>query len=523
MLNVSNDFLTAIKASSRRLAAKVFIQWDYPFFANGAAYTSNYAIQNESEISDGITEKVYNKIGLQSTAFTNVNLSIVPAFTLTIKYISAVSSTNINFIFDTVNKYPINMGIVLKKANVTVLTQTNINCGNYIYSFPMSPPTEFDEMAITINEWSASGYVKIFSVLPVFSSVFNSEDIISMRVNESIVNGNTISLCSVNSSSLDLILNNDSKLFSPGSSFYNAYMIPNRKIMPYIGVWTGSQFEFCPMGIYYSDKWSLDDKGVAMTVTGLDIISLLDDIPFKSAYDFAMYTPTLKEVIEEQISNTNFYLNYTISNLAFNNYYGFTDGIPEMLDTARNTIFYASEAICGYFHCKKDGNIIVDNLYNVTCPPEDIQFYTLENIYRQNSKNINSASVNSIIITPYYQPDSTIDTFEFALSSGNVANSGKILFEINNNPFIAFLVTAEDDTQLHILSLDIITPLNKNMFEMEWQGNPANEIYDIIGADNSDPAGVDGTDGYNTILIYSNEYVYNGGLTCKTRGRLYAN
>lgn len=516
MLNVSSGFNAACKAPSREWDCKVFMQWEFPFvdtettslpakvtFANVTENTAGGSIKEQ--IINGITEKVYNQFGFLSTDLSDGsgNFAIEKQIAVNwneykkIRYVTIVGKDG---------EYPVDFTIRVRKIGIVNTYNTVHHMSSESAVFDLGAEYEGNSLSVLITKWSVpNAAIKLLQLSPSRLTTFTKDNIISMTVDESIENSGEVIAGSVQASSLNLILDNSNKDFnkSDSNSLYGKYMLPNRKIKPFLGVKVNGIFEYVPMGVFFSEEWIPSETEV--TVTGLDYLSQFDNEQFATTLN-GLNEQSFISVISEQLNNAGL--------SGFYNLTSFTGTTLQTTSTVRwngsflgNTIrdmlFYLSEFCVGFLNTgRSSGKIYLHQLYQVTPAPNfDID---KDNIFKIISANLTGHTTNFITIR---LDGLVIRTFSIPTE---IASNGKIEYKIDDNPYCSTGVEAEQ-TKNFLSDLNDTVKFKSDVVTLEWQGNPALVINDNL----------EYYDGILTtyLVIYSQKFEFNGGLKCTMTGR----
>jgi len=523
MLPVSNAFLTAIKAPSRQLDAKVFMQLETSFLMHSSPPSGYGKIQfyNCTEAWDskgyqlinGVTKKIFEEVGFTSVETSDFyGVFIVSSYlypTIAVRF-PAMYVNKIRFVCDPTGGYPVDFDVAIATAgvgNAKLITFTN----NTVADRTIDLGGSFlgDHIYIVVRQWSKGNVpIKFLEFTPCLIIELTKNEIISMKIEETISNGEELTIGSVAAKSLSLVIDDTAKNFYPDNptSLYGKYMLPNVKIMPYIGVWTGTQFEYANMGVYYADKWEVAENDLSVTVTGLDIIAQIDNLNFTTVYLYGVGTN--QQIFDEQM--THLKLNLTADYAVYQSFPNTgLPSLPVFKGNSRDFLLYFNEL--GTFCLRKERK---ESITSTTGPGENLSLtsafdilggikeITFENMYKKGKSNKIKSGINTLLI------DIT-DGTQYCTAP---PNEPTITHHVVNNPFI------RDTTWAQRFATEVgnrFYGFNK-FIEIEWQGNPGWELQDAVMIWN-DAAKTSSVQG----LIFSQTFEYDGGLVCTTIAQIF--
>ena len=285
MLNVSNDFLTAIKADENRTDALAIVDFgpelDYPFATVVASSTAVgfYADQ----ICDGIMtylDKAYTGnyipsvfndpiVGWKGTQVSDASGSLASSEIITITY-DELTHGNF-FVVGTEDNYPVDFTIEVFDTGWTTIATVTGNT-DYLYALKTSNYT-FTKVRITITKISlgAGNYAQLMEAGAVLNICFTSDEMNYVNVLEEAFSDNSpIGSPSANTVALSLY-NDGTYVLSNTSSYLYGLMRPGRRIRPYVGVEVSDDtFECVPLGVFWSEDWIVEKKATEFVLNGFD-------------------------------------------------------------------------------------------------------------------------------------------------------------------------------------------------------------------------------------------------------------
>jgi hypothetical protein len=277
------------------IESPTYIWWDWGNFSwdshlRAEELTDNQkgALSQQLSYQDGTFRRFGGAIAGFSCATFTGSLSAVapvnyyPTFSVTF---SPRSVTSVKAVFDNkLNEWGVDFDIELIDSNGVVQHTSNVTGNTSVkYNEIISEETDIVESRLTIYEWNTPGTkAKVIETFTSYSQTYESDELFSTSIYEETgPKDGTKPIGNVSSNSCNLsILNTNSKFDNENSSSPLAgNVIKNRRL-----TLTGSLFlpdsgiyEDIPLGVYYSQKWVIDNNKMQAKVNGLDIVSIMND------------------------------------------------------------------------------------------------------------------------------------------------------------------------------------------------------------------------------------------------------
>jgi len=207
-------------------------------------------------------------------------------------------------------EYPVDFNIYLYDAS-DVLLHTEITTGNIsvIWNTTITKVSNVKKMVLEIIKWSHDGrQAKILEFFTNMSETYEGDDLfnISLLEERDISNG-SLPIGNISSNELDISLFNRDRKFDAGNIDSKLYQMvkPNRRVRAWLGLVTGevrlamlgmaskrvsgSVAEWIPLGVFYTQDWTVPEDDVTADTTAHDRLQLLDDT-YYSADEFLQDT-----------------------------------------------------------------------------------------------------------------------------------------------------------------------------------------------------------------------------------------
>lgn len=281
MLDVTNEFHIAMKASNRKVYGRIQIDYTDPYLdqsinveTNGDANTSypnhvadgiespkaKYASLDGSWLLDDTfalaptpSESRVNQMGWWGNKLSGVNgVFATPYPTLTALFFARPVG-NLKVVGDDKrNEYPVNFTITLLDSSDTVLYQEIVTGNDEIkWSKNIEQVTNISKMQLEISRWSeANRQVKILEFFTSIQEVYEDNDIVSLSLlEEKEVSHGSLPIGNISSNEIELQLNNSTRKFDSGNkdSHLHGLIRPNRRIKPELAVDVEHEQAWCEL------------------------------------------------------------------------------------------------------------------------------------------------------------------------------------------------------------------------------------------------------------------------------------
>lgn len=331
---VSEDLVEAFAAPSRQVGARVVIDFTGQFENRSVEFSSGQKndISRMAELKDGsggmsckyavldgwwtlgsgfaLAHDTSGHIGFISAACSGSDGTFAPPVTITATFATAQALSCITVIGDDMRgEYPVDF--TLRFYGGQMLIKSHFVTGNSRVRalFEGLDVTGCTRAELEIARWSrVNTPAKIAGVAFSPIAVFD-ENIIRLRTVESDGAGSGLITGSVASRSLELMAaDNGGRMSVLSGGELSRYILPNRRVRLYWGAKTGGVMTYTPAGVFYTDGWEIDETGPVVKLSAMDILALLDDIPFE---DRMTYPCPLNKLVQNVFAQAN--MNITLS------------------------------------------------------------------------------------------------------------------------------------------------------------------------------------------------------------------
>lgn len=331
---VSQALLEAFGAPSRQVGARAVIDFTGQFESRSAEFSSSQAkaISRMSELGDGsggmsckyalldgrwvlgggfgLAHHTAGHIGFISEACSRQNGEFSPSLLITVSFDAPQKLSCITIIADDMREeYPVDFE--LKFFNGKTLMASRAVTGNSCVralaeGLQVSGCTSIH---LAVYRWSHADTPAKLAGIAFSPIAVYDKDLIHVRLVESDGAGSGIVTGSVASRSVEFTAaDNSGRLSALSQGELSGYLLPNRRVRIYWGAKVDGVISYTLAGVFYTDGWEAEETGPVVRLSGMDILSLLDDIPFA---DRITYPCTLRRLAEDIFAQAD--MNLTVS------------------------------------------------------------------------------------------------------------------------------------------------------------------------------------------------------------------
>ena len=296
MLNVTQQFKDAVKASSRQLEGAVRLHFlGVPVAEATATASTQYSsstppsqvcngrFRSNSHTSAGYLPAIFaeEQKGWRGALEANVSGVLPQAETLTVDYSAPVKGTNY-WVVGIPGYYPVNFTVERKVNDVWETIADVINNVETIRYFTAS--SEYVQATrLTITRISPSkGNARIMQFGLITSVMFEGHDLVSLHLLEEAGTFDDGPLLGVTSNECAAILTNELKWFTPRnrSSPFFSLVGANLLFEAYVGVTTATQLvEYVPLGTFKAGDWTTPANTLEASFIGHDQMQDIFSVP----------------------------------------------------------------------------------------------------------------------------------------------------------------------------------------------------------------------------------------------------
>ncbi len=384
MLSVSSDFLTAIRANTRKLDAYIMINFADAFLDPSFEYAvnnvcnidlSNQLINSKKVASykylscDGSCSldesyhpapATYEDAKKYEFGYWSLSLSESDGTFLIEPEISILYSeraiSGLQIYFDEKRgEYAKDFDIKFYDKNddlietIEITDNTDINA-NISFDLVLNSV----KYVLVIKKWSEGGRnAKIFETTPSLILRINNDRLVSMNIIEQRESqeGEGLPIGNIASNQLVVdIINENGELNPFSNSIYSNQIKLNKRVNTFIGVWTGETYEYVSTGVFYIKEWDIETNGFSVTLTCQDRLTILKDNKYSNNViekDINVYEAFEKVFIVAGLDILDFKIDSEYNNSIYNIDYLYFDNISyydclKQLAAASNSVVYVN-------------------------------------------------------------------------------------------------------------------------------------------------------------------------------------
>lgn len=316
MIETSAKFKDDMKASTRKIHARVQIDYSdpeidqgidittndsnhtsYPFqIANGkdiptfkyASLDGNWTLGDDTfslapSLEEAKSKNIQMGLWGEKLSDSNGNFS-TPYPTIEIGFISR-PIRSLKLVGDSkLEEYPVDFIVSLyNEFNEAVYTENIVGNNEVHWEKDIEQINEVIKMEIIITKWNkANRVIKILEVITSVQEIYEGDDIMFIHLlEEKEVSQGSLPIGNISSNEIQIKLNNIDRQFDAGNINSDLYGLvkPNRIIR----AWVGTEDHLVPLGIFWSKDWDVPESDIIATVIGRDRLDRLNDTEYTSS------------------------------------------------------------------------------------------------------------------------------------------------------------------------------------------------------------------------------------------------
>lgn len=529
MYTTSQRYKDAIYAPARTIKARVTFDISDVTAAGDVSIitaTSQAAISDETQLINKVREQKYNiatfendrfkldgtfsfaddvlanneEMGFVSEELCGVHsvpscfaedTSFVDPPTLTFQFGSDHSSMGLTITFDPVNdEYATEFNVSAYDSSDGLIESVDVTDNTQAQSTPVGQLANYRKIVVTIYKWSKP-YRRARVVEVDFGVVKVYQDNNLIRAN--LIEDMDIITASLPSPEFKFTVDNSSREFNilNPSGIYR-YLQERQQVLADLGVDIGGAVEYIPLGSYLLFEWMSDEGSLTATFTArtnLDLMSGYDYENLVAKVAYSLYD--MAEDIFVVCGITNYELDIGLQSIL-------TDGLVKETN-CKDVLQMIALAGCANIFVTRDNKITLKINPEIMADSED-------DIDMDNMINEAQIELDKIVKTVQVAYYTDIDTKVIVSVDNTGIEKGDVL-KLENNTLI------NTEAQATNVANWILRQKNyRAKYSINWRGNPAHELNDIVTVENS----------YGTskkAMITKNSLDYQGYLRAKTEAR----
>lgn len=446
-----------------------------------------FKLDGSFSFTDEVTPANNGEVGFVSDGLCAADgtFSTFPTATITLN--SAHTSAGVTITFDRLSgEYAIDFNVSAYNASDVLIISQEVTGNTLVAVSPIAQLNSYKKIVVTIKKWSVGNRRARLVELDFGTvKVYTGDELISMRLIEACdpISGQ------IPSTEFDFTVDNRDRAFNilNPSGFY-AYLKQRQRVKAELGVDIGGGvFEYKTIGDFLLSEWRSEEGSRTATFisrTNLDIMS---------GFTYENATPTATTLYQLAVDMfvicgiTNYSIDTALQSISTNKLLKKTDcrTILQMIALAGECIIYVTH-----------GNVITVKRSPALSSPVDT--VTLDSMYDE--AKIELEGIVKQVEVSYW----TSLTTSVAVTSTNAGITTGDTLKLSENTLI--------DTSTRATAVGtwmINQKANRAKYTLNWRGNPAQEVADIIAVGNS--YGAD----KNTMITFT-ELNYQGFLRART-------
>lgn len=517
MYPVTEEYEEAVYAPVRTVKAKVtFDITDVTTTEDitSIVTTAEAAISNKQQLANKIRDATYNLATLEQNRFrldgsfsfpddviaNNGEMGFVSSNicgadgvfasppTITFQFGSSHSSAGLTITFDQINgEYATDFDVTVYNASNTVIASAQITGNTAILSEPLSQIENYRKIEVVIKKWSVGNRrARVLEVDFGIVRIYDDESLISCNLIEEmdIISGQ------LPSPEFTFVVDNSDRAFNilNPTGFYK-YLQQRQRISAELGLLVGASYQYVPIGSYL--LWTWDSQEGAMTAkfvtrTNLDLMANFD-------YEQLNASNKSLQALAAQVfaicGITNYFIDPALASITTNSMSKKTDckTLLQMIAIAGRCNLYVTR-----------DNVITLEQLTFGAPDDRVDF---DNTYQEPKIELEPI-VKRVEVTYWSNLDSSAVS---AVDAAGVDIGDTLKVEQNtliNNSTVATAVA----------NWILAQKQYRAKYSINWRGNPAHELADVIAIENSYGADKDA-------MITKQQINYQGYLQVQTEAK----
>lgn len=449
------------------------------------------AISDKSQLANGVRSATFNlatweedrfrldgsfsfpddtdngEVGYISDDLCNADGDFSPSIDITFVFNNPHSSVGITITFDNFNdEYAVDFTVTAYDEFDVVIDTVSVTENDQTIVPVLGQLADYEKIEIEITKWShGNRRARVIEVDFGIVEVYTDNELISMELTEEADPITAI----LPASEFDFTVDNSDKRFNilNPTGFYE-FLQEQQPIVAELGLDIGGGvIEWIPVGEYLLREWISDEGSLTASFTGRTNLSIMNNFFYEQLTIDAKSLKALAIQIFTQCGITNYDVDDALDSISTNSLAKRT--------TCRNLLQMIAIAGKSNVFVSRDNVITLQQIANPLGTTDDQ--ITFDNIYREPKVTLEPI-VKSVEVS--YWTD--IDTAVIETVNSGVTNGETLKLEGNT------LINTEARAQ-DVANWIIAQKNYRAKYRINWRGNPAHELTDIIDIENSFGAG----------------------------------
>ncbi|QYR20797.1 hypothetical protein KZ483_24055 [Paenibacillus sp. sptzw28] len=520
MYNTTQTFKDNIYASSRRIAGRVtFDISDVGATSDVSSITTTTeaaSISDKSQINDNKRSSTYNfatwetgrfkldgsfsfpdsapanngQMGFVSSPLCDGSGTFATQPTITIDFNSTHSSAGLTITFDqNTGEYATDFDVTAYNASGGVIQTVSVTGNTQIIATPLGQLSNYKKIVIVIKKWSVSNRrARVLEVDFGIVKVYTDDQLIEMGLIEEM---DPLS-AQLPSPEFRFMVDNSDRAFNilNPTGFY-AYLQQRQQVIAELGVDVNGTVQWVPLGNYLLWEWQSDEGSLTASFKARTNLDLMDNFEYQQA------TANVKTLYQLAVDNfaacgiTNYSIDTALQSINTNS---ISDNV-----TRRQLLQMIAIAGCANIYVTRSNVITIKQLPNLLGTAVDT--IDLDNAYNEPQITLDPV-VRQVVVS--YWTSATAST-PVTVTDPNLLD-GSVL-KLEQNKLLDTITRAQAVAQWLLDRSKL-----RAKYRSIWRGNPAHELADVLGFENT--YGAD-----KTAMDTKNDISYKGYLSANTEAK----
>ncbi|MFD1953742.1 hypothetical protein ACFSL6_17660 [Paenibacillus thailandensis] len=429
------------------------------------------------------------EVGFISSSLCDVNGVFSSPPTITIDFVGTHSSAGLTVTFDSINEeYATDFNASVYDAAGGVLLSQNVTGNTSSRCIIQQQIVGYKKVVITIQKWSAGNRrARVLEVDFGIVQSYTDSQLISMNLIEEM----DMTSGQLPSPEFRFVVDNSSRAFNilNPTGFYK-FLQQRQEVIPEMGVEVnGGRIEYVPLGKYLLWEWTSEEGSLTasfMARTNLDLMA---------NYEYEQLTPSSKTLYQLAVQVfaicgiTNYSIDPVLQNIT-------TNSLAQKTDCRTLLQMIALAGMANIFVTRS--NIIMLKRVSLGSPVDEVTF---DNTYSEPKIELDKV-VKQVDVN--YWPDLNTSAVQSVSAAG--VDLGDTL-RLENNTLINTAAVAAS-----VANWLLTQKSYRAKYTINWRGNPAQELADVIGIENTYVANM-------TAMIVKTSLTYQGYLSAQTEAK----
>lgn len=449
---------------------------------------SRVKLDGSFSFADLVTPTNNGETGFISDALCDGNGSFTTAQTFDVGFKDVHSSAAISLTFDGYNnEYATDFVVRGYNASGTLIETVTVTGNDQVVASAIGQFLNYKRIVVTVTKWSKPNRrLRLVEIDFGIIKVYDDNSLISANMIEEL----DVTSAQLPSPEFRFTVENVDRLFNilNPQGFYK-YLQQRQRVTAELGVLTSNnQYEFVPWGTYILWEWTSEEGSLTATFTTRTNLDLMSNYFYEQLTPINRSLKALAELAFAKCGITNYSLDPSLANIM-------TNSLSERVDYKTLLQMIAIAGCCNIFVTRN--NIITLKVMTVGNPVDELDF---DNIYKEPKIELERI-VRQVSVT-YFSDLDTSAVHDAIVSGVDIGDT----LELKENTLI------NTSQRAGVVASWILAQSQLRAKQtVNWRGNPAHELMDVVAIENS----------YGTnakAVITKNELTYEGYL----QGRLQA-